>query len=67
MSDIVIIMTNKGEKAPHSYCTIERNLNKGTMVRINLTFLLNIFINEFYKPLLILLLFIFNKFCNDYH
>ena len=33
VSDIVIIMTNKGELAPHSYCTIDRNLNKGTMVR----------------------------------
>ncbi|XP_069986703.1 DENN domain-containing protein Crag isoform X10 [Penaeus vannamei] len=32
VSDICIIMTSRGEQAPHSYCTIDRNLNKGTMV-----------------------------------
>ncbi|XP_076042418.1 DENN domain-containing protein Crag isoform X9 [Oratosquilla oratoria] len=32
VSDICVIMTNKGEKAPHSYCMIDRNLNKGTVV-----------------------------------
>ncbi|XP_047482882.1 DENN domain-containing protein Crag-like isoform X3 [Penaeus chinensis] len=32
VSDICVIMTSRGEQAPHSYCTIDRNLNKGTMV-----------------------------------
>ncbi|XP_071522393.1 C-myc promoter-binding protein isoform X5 [Panulirus ornatus] len=32
VSDICVIMTNRGDQAPHSYCTIDRNLNKGTMV-----------------------------------
>ncbi|XP_066939255.1 DENN domain-containing protein Crag isoform X10 [Macrobrachium rosenbergii] len=32
VSDICVIMTNRGDQAPHSYCTIDRNLNKGTVV-----------------------------------
>ncbi|XP_045610498.2 DENN domain-containing protein Crag isoform X4 [Procambarus clarkii] len=32
VSDVCVIMTNRGDQAPHSYCTIDRNLNKGTMV-----------------------------------
>lgn len=36
VSDICVIMTNRGDQAPHSYCTIDRNLNKGTMVSMNI-------------------------------
>lgn len=32
VTDICVIVTNKGESPPHSYCLINRNLNKGTMV-----------------------------------
>ncbi|XP_069954513.1 DENN domain-containing protein Crag isoform X4 [Cherax quadricarinatus] len=32
VSDVCVVMTNRGDQAPHSYCTIDRNLNKGTMV-----------------------------------
>lgn len=34
VSDICVIMTNRGDQAPHSYCTIDRNLNKNTMVSV---------------------------------
>jgi len=33
VTDICIILTNKGERAPYAFCQIEKNLNKG-LVRI---------------------------------
>jgi len=33
VSDICLVVTSKGEQAPHAYCMIKKNLNKG-MVRI---------------------------------
>lgn len=29
VSDICVVITSKGEQAPHAYCMIKKNLNKG--------------------------------------
>ena len=29
VTDIVVIVTSKGETAPHAFCMIKKNLNKG--------------------------------------
>lgn len=29
VTDIVVIMTNKGEDPPHAFCMINKNLNRG--------------------------------------
>ena len=39
VTDICVILTNKGESPPHAFCKINKNLNKG-MVSIFLPFLL---------------------------
>ena len=32
VTDICVIITNKGERPPHAFCLIPKNLNKGTIV-----------------------------------
>lgn len=31
VTDICVIIANKGEKAPHAFCVIKKNLNKGVV------------------------------------
>jgi len=32
VTDVCVIIANKGERAPHAFCQISKNLNKGTIV-----------------------------------